>query len=389
MRRIVALAASLLLAATVSACTTTEPVSPEAVGAFDTYTDNIRSISGVENVSVDTSPQRRRAHLEVTVSAQIDTAELNEIGDRALAFVDEAQRHNFTASTPQIHLGDSTYSYFEDLAPEQLQQQLAYWHELCNSGAVRVNFSAYRASGNGASEPPIDTQQHHETQPDASSQPHTRAHAPQAPPPRYIGVKLPSDAVDAQQDAIRAIERAHDPGAQTGQWGVVGLASQMRVDYVSPEFPGAQALAADAQLGQIFADAPGLASIQLRHTTEPVAKTELQVFAFDPAMDALQPELAQQTFLDSPASGTVDDAIRLLEQLPVSNYTLQFVSSPMSNGENFSLVVDVAGCSFASGEEWHELRERYGQTWLQHAHPSRFRDASATCQVNDNPLPGH
>lgn len=385
MRRVVTLAASLLLAAAVGGCAQAEPVSPAAVGAFDTYTDSIRSISGVEKVTVDVSRQQRRAHLNVTVSEQIGAAELSELGSRALEFNEEAQHQNLTATAPQIHLGNSTYSYFEGLAPEELHEQLEYWRELCNSGAVRVNFSAYRARGGEPTETTAGTHQHADAAPDTDSQRRARV----SQPPRYIGVKLPNPANGQQQNAIRAIERARDPGVQKGQWGVIGLEPQMRVDYVSPEFPGADALATDARLGQIFADAPGLASIQLRHTSEPVAKTELQVFAFDPDMDALQPEAAQQTFAESTASGMIDDTIRLLEKLGVDSYTLQIVSSPMSTGENFSLIVDVADCRFTSGDEWDALRDHYGDTWLQHAHPSRFQDASKTCLVNNEPVPGH
>lgn len=388
MRRIVTLAASLLLAATVGGCAQVEPASPAALGAFDTYTESIRSISGVEKVTVDASRQQGRAHLSVTVSAQIGATELSELGSRALEFNDEAQHQNLAASPPQIHLGNSTYSYFEGLAPEELREQLEYWRELCNSGAVRVNFSAYRARGGEPTETTAGAQQHADAAPGADNA-QRRARVSQPQPPRYIGVKLPSQQNGQQQDAIRAIERTRDPGVQKGQWGVVGLAPQMRVDYVTPEFPGADALATDARIGKLFADAPGLASIQLRHTGEPVAKTELQVFAFDPDMDALQPEAAQQAFAESAASGMIDDTIRLLEKFGVDNYTLQIVSSPMSNGENFSLVVDVDDCHFTSGEEWDALRDHYGDTWLQHAHPSRFQDASKTCLVNGEPVPGH
>lgn len=390
MRRVAALALSLLLAASISGCTDAESASPAAMGVFDNYTADMRAMSGVENVSVDASKQQGRAHLSVTVSPQIATGELREIGERALEFGDEAQRHNLTASTPQLHIGESTYSYFEGVAPDQLQEQLEYWRQLCDTGVERVTFSAYRARGDEPSSTTGGADQHHaDAVPDHGADQRTRARVSQAQPPRYIGVELPEASSAAQQDAIRAIERVPDPGAQKGQWGVVGLAPQTRVDYVGPEFPGADALATDAELGQIFADAPGLASIQVRHSTAPVTKTELQVFAFDPDMDALESDAAQQTFIASAASDMVDDTIRLFEQHRVPNYTLQFVSSPLADGENFSFMLDVADCSFDSADEWDELRDHYGETWLHSADPSRFRDASEPCLVNDKPVPGH
>lgn len=372
MRPIVALACTALALAALTGCAEGQPPEPEvAASSFDSYLDELRAVEGVESARVDTSSATGTARLNVTVSDTVEVDELVEVGNFAANFADTAEQHQFAPGGTEITRGESTYSYFAGLSDHDRDLQLAYWHDLTETDAERVELTGYTVAQAGI----------------ATSQDEDPAETASSPNPRYVRIHLPEGTKAERMQLIRSIEQIRDPGATNGQWDFAGLAPSTRGEYVGPDFPGAPMLRHDAEVGDAFTDVPGLASVEIRRDPDARRPLRIHVYAFDEAIDGVDRDSIQTEFTDSVAYQQLDAVLQKLESDHAESYLLQFVSSPLADGDNFTITLTVDGCTFAGDERWPELSDHFGATWLGHAHPHRFNGAYDECTVNGQPVP--
>lgn len=357
-----ALALSLAAILSLSGCATASPQTETDDDEFAEYIAELRELPGVDQVDLNSNEQTSAASLSVQVSAEVASDALVAIGETSVAFTEEAESHGFTASAPVIRIGESTYSYFDELTADQVGEQLVYWLGLQHEGVDSVQMRTYTSL---TSVPAQGTLGEH-----TSDQ-----------PPRYVLVTLPTEVdEEALRNMIEGLAAIPDPGAPGGQWDFYNLAPRTKGEYAEPGFPSTTDLSYAVTTGNHFADVNGLANVEVLRDAGHDTPLQIRIAVFDDAMDGVGSDSAEATFQGTQAWTHLLGLVSLLESAGSLDYGVEVLANPLSDGGNFQLEFEVHGCEFETDEDWPALAEALTATWQVHAAEERF-ESDSTCEL--------
>ncbi|NLT27254.1 MAG: hypothetical protein GXX90_11550 [Microbacteriaceae bacterium] len=370
MRASIAVVVALVLLASITGCAAAPaPEQGPAAGPADARLEQLRDLDGVRAAHLD-DIGAHRSELVVDLDEAVTADLLAAVGALAESLLDDADSGVHDAV---VRLDRSVYNYFDGMRGDELDAQLAYWLALAGTGVDSVTMlSSARGAAPAVGIPGTPTD-------DAG------------PAPRYVLVDLPGELPDGGlADIVDRLGDVDDPGAPGGQWDLLDLAPATKGEYAGPDFPDVELLRLDARLGALFADAPGLAGVQLHRDDALAQPLRVQVVVFDPEMDLVGADEAEAAFASTDGFAGLVDAVELLESAHPVDYRATVLSSPLHDGGSFELRFRVAGCAFTGDERWPELSAELGERWAASIAPER-RDAlprGEHCTVDGERLPG-
>lgn len=365
MRAPITVVAVLILLASLTACSPTGPSPSANPSVFEIAMSELRQTSGVSEANLEVVESRHYVALDVLLNGDVSPEDLEKIGALVVRFTSLADDGGYESAAPQLTLEKSNYSYFAGVSDDQLTSQLNYWLALVRTGAEAVSVRSY--------------------QPTAVAAYSGVSATTTADPSRYVLLDLPNGLNrEDRGELIGALANVPDPGAAAGQWDVLDLATSTKAEYVGPNFPERDRMRADADTADLFAQVPGLASIEVRRDDSATTPLLVQIVVFDDAMDSLETAKAEDAFAKTDAYGQLHELLRLLESRTADPYGVDLLSSPLTDGGNFHLWFDVHGCEFNSDTQWPRLSNELGATWISVLNPDRRGGAtnSEHCTVN-------
>lgn len=354
-----ALAMSLIAVLGSSGCASASPQTQTQGDEFASYVDELQSLPGVEHVTVNANDPTSSASLTVQVRDDVEADALAVIGEKVTTFSNTAAEHGFVASNPVIRLGESNYSYFEDLSTEQVTEQLNYWLSLIRVGVDGVQVHTYRSHTN------IPAQGSIGAEPEAEQ------------PPRYVLVKLPTDIAESElRNLIDGLAAAADPGAPGGQWDFLNLAPHTKGEYAEPNFPSTTELSYAVTTGNHFAEVDGMANVEVLRDAGNDTPLRIRIAVFDDTMDGVDSDHAEAIFEHTEAWSHVIDLVALLEGAGTLNYGVEVLANPLADGGNFHFDFSVQGCEFHTDSTWPTLATALTSAWEEHASDARYEEGS-------------
>lgn len=371
MRAPIAAVVALVLVLMASGCTAAPGQAPTAgpTIVLSDELEQLRSAEGVQDAMLTTADPRGRAGLRVVLDESIGAEALAAVGALVEAFAVDSP------VDPVLTLVDSQFAYFDGVHGDALRAQLEYWLALVRTGPDSVTVLKHHP-GQTAALGTAPTAEPHADGADAT--------------PRYVLVDLPADLARADRaELVTRLGAVPDPGAPSGQWDLLDLAPSTKGEYVGAAFPERERLRLDADLGELFADAPGLAGIQVHRDDSLAPSTRVQIVIFDLVMDGAASDDAEQRFGETRGFERLVDAVELLERPAAGDYHLTVLSSPLRDGGSFELRLSVTGCDFIGDARWESLSGRLADRWQASIAPHR-RAALAPgdhCSIDGIPVP--
>ena len=368
MRATIAMVVALALFAVLPGCAPSAPLAPTPTAALDSGVDRLLAADGVRFVDYELARGGARAELLVDLDPDVGADALAGIGALVEEIIAESDERG--GADAVLRLGDSVFAYFEGMHGDDLRAQLGYWLALVAAGpdsVTMLNFAPGRVPALGV----------------VGGAPT----GPSGPQPRYVLVDLPT-GIDrpelfALADRLAAVP---DPGAPSGQWDLLDLAPAAKGEYTGAAFPDRAELRLDADLGELFAQTPGLAGLQLERDDAVAHALRVQLVVFDPSMDEAAADRAEQLFGATDGFARILDAVAMLEGAHADDYRFSVLSSPLRDGGGFELHFEVTGCEFTGDANWPGLSDRIAERWV--ASIAGERRAGAECRVDGAPIGG-
>ncbi|MFD2759309.1 hypothetical protein [Gulosibacter faecalis] len=325
----------------------------------------IRELPGVTDAELDISSERTDVYgLDVTLVEDISAEELAAVGAETATFEATADEQGVSSSSPELALGESTYSYFDNLDSEALAEQLAFWLELQQDGVDAVSVSGY--SERISMLPRDDVLDGDEVE---------------SPDPRYIAIELPDDADAEQADkTVSALRGVTDPGSDDGQWDILVPNAHFKAEFHAATFPGKTEFSQASKVATTFMQIADLASCEVAYHPESDVPLQIEVVSFDDAMSDVTAAEADDAFMTTAVWERLPE---LMERLGDDvNYQVEVLGNPLIDGGNFKFAFEVAGCAFTGDRGWPASSQALGELWQD-----AMVSAKASCTPELAPTP--